>query len=200
MSQSESIDLLANALCKAQSAMTAAVLNKVNPHFKSKYADLAAVLEAVRKPLTDNGLSITQTTECNSQHFFLSTTLLHTSGQWLRSEYPLPMNATPQQMGSALTYARRYSLSAITGIAADEDDDGNAAQQKKNGKAAPSTGVISDEQAGELNALLLANPKISVEKFLELAAAPSISDIMAVKYDSAMQYLNKQIEKQKAKS
>lgn len=130
MSQSETIDMLAAALCKAQSAMTAAVVNKTNPHFKSKYADLASVIEAVRKPLTANGLSFTQTTQYG-QEFYLLTTLLHTSGQWLRSEYPLPVNATPQQMGSALTYARRYSLSAIAGIAADEDDDGNAVQTKK---------------------------------------------------------------------
>lgn len=127
--QSEQIDLLVAALVKAQATMKPAVMNKVNPHFKSKYADLAAVIELVRKPLTDNGLAFTQTTYYDAQEGMrLETTLLHTSGQWLRSDYPLPVNATPQQMGSALTYARRYSLSAITGTAADEDDDGDKAE------------------------------------------------------------------------
>jgi hypothetical protein len=128
--QSEQIDLLAAALVKAQAAMKPASMNKINPHFKSKYADLASIIETLRKPLTENGLSFTQTTESGLEvsPLGLVTTLLHTSGQWLRAEYPLPANATPQQMGSALTYARRYSLSAITGTAADEDDDGDKAE------------------------------------------------------------------------
>lgn len=138
--QSEQIDLLAAALVKAQAAMKPASMNKINPHFKSKYADLAAVIESVRKPLTDNGLAFTQTIHFEVENtLYLWTTLLHTSGQWLRAEYPLPTNATPQQLGSALTYARRYSLSAITGTAADEDDDGDKAevQAKKKPDAEP---------------------------------------------------------------
>ncbi len=132
--QSDQIDLLATALVKAQAAMKPASMNKINPHFKSKYADLASVIESVRKPLTDNGLSFTQSIkfwgEANGEAsgVYLVTRILHTSGQWISSDYPLPMNATPQQMGSALTYARRYSLSAITGTAADEDDDGDKAE------------------------------------------------------------------------
>ncbi len=127
--QSDQIDLLAAALVKAQAAMKPATLNKKNPFYGSRYADLASVIEAFRKPLTDNGLAFTQTTQYGAADgLYLITTLLHTSGQWLRAEYPLPANATPQQMGSALTYARRYSLSAITGTAADEDDDGDKAE------------------------------------------------------------------------
>lgn len=140
--QSEQIDLLAAALVKAQAAMKPASMNKINPHFKSKYADLASVIESVRKPLTDNGLAFTQTisfygeADGSVSGTLLHTTILHTSGQWLRSDYPLPANATPQQMGAALTYARRYSLSGITGTAADDDLDGEGtsdltAQTKK---------------------------------------------------------------------
>ena len=112
---------LAAALAKAQGAMNNASMNRINPHFKSKYADLAALWDAVRKPLSDNGLSVVQIIRDGSLH----TMLLHTSGQRLCSDYPLPATARPQEMGSALTYARRYSLSALVGIAADEDDDGN---------------------------------------------------------------------------
>ncbi len=136
--QSEQIDLLAAALVKAQAAMKPASMNSYNPHFKSKYADLASVIEAIRKPLTDNGLSFTQTMQVSKDDgFFLATMLMHTSGQCLWSEYPLPANATPQQMGSALTYARRYSLSAITGTAADEDDDGDKAEVQAKKKPEP---------------------------------------------------------------
>jgi hypothetical protein len=136
--QSDQIDLLAAALVKAQAAMKPASMNKINPHFKSKYADLASIIESLRKPLTDNGLAFTQTLGRDIlPEFSLVTTLLHTSGQWLRSEYPLPVNATPQQMGSALTYARRYSLSAITGTAADEDDDGDKAEVQAKKKPEP---------------------------------------------------------------
>lgn len=127
--QSEQTDKLSGALAKAQSAMTAAAFNRTNPHFRTKYADLASVLDAIRKPLTDNGLSITQTTEIREGHLVLVTTLRH-GEQWVSSEYPLPVTAKPQELGSALTYARRYSLSAIACIAADEDDDANTAQER----------------------------------------------------------------------
>ncbi len=135
--QSEQIDKLAIALSKAQAVMEAAAKNKKNPHYNSMYADLASIIEAVRKPLTDNGLAFTQTIQAIEPGLFLETTLLHTSGQWVRSQYPL-LQGTAQQTGSSLTYARRYSLSSIAGIAADEDDDGNLAT-KANGsqKAKP---------------------------------------------------------------
>ena len=129
--QSESINEISAALAKAQASMKAAVFNKTNPHFKNKYADLAAVLDAIRKPLSDNGLAVTQTSEMRNGTFCLVTRLCHSSGQWIAGEYPLPAQATPQQLGSALTYARRYSLSAIACIAADEDDAAEGAEKDK---------------------------------------------------------------------
>lgn len=127
--QSEATNELAGALAKAQGTMKAATFNKINPHFKNRYADLAAVVDAIRKPLADNGLSYTQTTEVREGGFVLVTTLRHSSGQWVASEYPLPVGAKPQELGSALTYARRYSLSALACIAADDDDDAEAAEK-----------------------------------------------------------------------
>jgi len=129
MKTSEQISELAAALAAAQGMMENAVMNRINPHFKSKYADLAAIFDAARKPLSANGLAIVQTIGDGVLH----TRLLHTSGQWIASEHPLPMSGRPQEIGSALTYARRYSLSALIGIAADEDDDANAAN-RSNGK------------------------------------------------------------------
>ena len=131
MKTSEQISELAAALAVAQGMMENAIMNRTNPHFKTKYADLAAVLNAARKPLSANGLAIVQTIGDGILH----TRLLHTSGQWIASEHPLPMSGKPQEIGSALTYARRYSLSALIGIAADEDDDANVATSRSNGKA-----------------------------------------------------------------
>lgn len=128
MLQSENVNELFAALSKAQANLRPAQFNKVNPHFKSKYADMTAVLDAVRKPLADHGLAITQTTEVKEGAFVLVTRLGHSSGQWIAGEYPLPHGGRPHEVGSAISYAKRYSLSAIVGVSADDDDDANAAQ------------------------------------------------------------------------
>jgi hypothetical protein len=130
MPQSENINELAGALAKAQGVMKAAHFNKTNPHFKNKYADLTAILDAVRHPLSENGLAIVQTPEMLDGAFCLVTRLLHSSGQYIAGEYPLPAQATPQQIGSAITYAKRYSLCAIVGISADDDDDAEATRKE----------------------------------------------------------------------
>ena len=120
---------LAAALAMAQGEMKNAVLNKVNPHFKSKFADLAAVRDATIPALASHGLSIVQFTKIQDGSLSLITRLMHDSGEMIEGEYPLPAISTaPQQMGSALTYAKRYCWSAMCGVAADEDDDANAAQ------------------------------------------------------------------------
>jgi len=142
MKTSEQISELAAALAAAQGMMENAVMNRVNPHFKSKYADLAAIFDAARKPLSANGLAIVQTIGDGVLH----TRLLHTSGQWIASEHPLPMSGKPQEIGSALTYARRYSLSALIGIAADEDDDANAAEKVHRANGKPTGELLNAEQ------------------------------------------------------
>ena len=130
MPQSENVNEIAKALATAQSQMKVAPFNKTNPHFKNKYADLTAVIDAVRKPLNDNCIAFTQTTEMHGGAFCLVTRLLHSSGQWISGEYLLPANVSPQQLGSALTYAKRYSLAAIVGISSDEDDDAEGARKE----------------------------------------------------------------------
>lgn len=110
--------------------MTGAKKDSSNPFFKSKYADLHAVLEAVREPLSKNGLCVSQTIEvCDSGLQVVRTTLGHESGQYIGGVCPIiNTKGDAQGMGSAITYARRYSLAAIVGIA-QMDDDGNAAVQ-----------------------------------------------------------------------
>ena len=132
MNKSESIDQLALALAKAQGELKPAKMNKNNPFFKSKYADLESVWDSIRLSFSKNGLSITQTIHTDEGgHSALLTHLLHSSGQWITSAMPLhPEKLTPQGLGSAITYARRYALSAIAGVCSDEDDDGNLAETK----------------------------------------------------------------------
>jgi hypothetical protein len=127
---SPTIGALALALSKAQAVIQPAIKDKNNPFFKSKYADLSNIWDAIRKPLTDNELSVIQT----SQIGVLVTILAHSSGEWVKSYYPInPTKDDPQGIGSAITYARRYALAAIAG-ASTEDDDGNEASMPNQGQ------------------------------------------------------------------
>lgn len=142
---SAKIEKIAAALSKAQGEIRNALKDSENPHFKSQYADLASVWDACRGPLSKNGLSVTQTTGLiqvsrEKSLMMLTTVLMHESGQWISSGYPVePQQQTPQGFGSALTYSRRYSLASLVGVAPDEDDDGNMGSGKKPAPASKPT-------------------------------------------------------------
>lgn len=132
MDKSDTITELAKALAKAQGQISPALKDSENPHFRSKYADLSSVWAACRKPLTDNGLSVVQmpVDAPTPGSVALTTLLLHTSGEYISSTVSAPLTKQDAQgIGSALTYLRRYALSAIIGVVADDDDDGNAASR-----------------------------------------------------------------------
>jgi len=127
MTQSEHLDKLAAALCAVQATLRGAVKGSVNPHFKNRYADLESVIEAVRGPLAQHGLSFAQVGSFIGGEPALRTMLLHSSGQWLAGDYPLrPAKTDPQGYGAAMTYARRYCLAALLGLP-QVDDDGETA-------------------------------------------------------------------------
>lgn len=128
MKTSSSITALATALAKAQGQLEGAKKDTANPFFKSKYADLSSVVDAIKAAFPGNGLSYVQTIVTAEHGVGVETMLMHESGEWICGEpFTIPVNkADAQGFGSALTYARRYSLSAIAGVKAD-DDDGNAA-------------------------------------------------------------------------
>lgn len=131
MEKSGQINELAVALNKAQNQMGGAVKDAKNPFFKSKYADLSAVVKAVKDPFADNGLSYSQFPIYQDGLVGVETILMHTSGQFISGTLLLPMTKKdPQAAGSAITYARRYSLQAVAGIPS-EDDDGNMAVKDK---------------------------------------------------------------------
>jgi hypothetical protein len=131
MQTSEQISELAAALAIAQGQIEAAPKDSVNPHFKSRYADLASCWAAAREPLAKNGLCVVQAPVCVEETGFVSveSMLLHKSGQWIRNNFGCkPRDIGPQGVGAAATYLRRYGFCALVGVVADEDDDGNAAQ------------------------------------------------------------------------
>lgn len=136
MNQSEQINELAAALSAAQASMDHAQADSENTAFKRqggvfRYPSLRAVIEAYKPALTANGLAVVQTFEPSSPDTLtLTTALLHSSGQWISGTCTFPVERPgPQGYASASTYARRYSLMALVGLAPDDDDDGNAASQ-----------------------------------------------------------------------
>ena len=122
---------IASAFVKAQKAFGPALKTNTNPHFKSKYAYLSACIEAVIDALHENGIALVQHTHEDATGVTVETVFLHESGETMSSgKLHVPAaKSDPQGYGSALTYARRYSLMAACGIAP-EDDDGNAASRK----------------------------------------------------------------------
>jgi hypothetical protein len=129
MKTSESVDKISEALSLAQGEIGTVSFNKINPHFKSRYADLAGIREACKLPLSKHGLCILQSPGFAEGRVNLLTRIAHKSGQWIESELTLrPKDDTPQSIGSCITYARRYAIISMLAIVADEDDDGNGAQ------------------------------------------------------------------------
>jgi hypothetical protein len=125
MNRSEQINEIATALAKAQGEMKAPSKNcTLNLHGREyKYADLSKIIEATKEPLSKNGLCVTQLIDGDS----LVTMLVHSSGQFIASFYPLFKTSKAHEMGSQLTYGKRYSLSSILCIASDDDEDGTIA-------------------------------------------------------------------------
>ena len=121
MEKSTEIKNLANALCNFQGAVETIRKKETNPFFKSKYASLADILNVIRQPLVENGLSFVQFPKGK---YGLETMLMHNSGEWISESYEMqPTKNDPQGAGSVITYQRRYALGAILGLNIDVDDD-----------------------------------------------------------------------------
>ena len=177
MNSSTEIKDLAAAMAKFQAELKPAIKGNTNPYFKSRYADLQACWDCCREALVKNGLSVVQgSRESNGEIVTVDTRLMHASGQWIESSLTMkPAKADPQGVGSAVTYARRYALSAILGIVADEDDDGNAATHNEPKKALS----VAEKATGAAKV----EPLISKESesFLKLAD-PALVDRVLVKF------------------
>lgn len=160
MKTSDTIGKLSEALAKAQAVLTNPAKDAENPHFRSRYASLDTGLNIVRKALSAQNIAFTQGTRMDGELLILETLLSHSSGEWMQSEYPVARFPVKQQeLGSAMTYAKRYSLFGLVGIAGEDDDDGNAANvrdipARKQPEPAPKAAALSAEKSQEVYAMM----------------------------------------------
>lgn len=149
MKHSDSIKNLASALVLFRSQLVQPVKDKTNPFLKNKYVPLEGVVEAVDKGIHGTGLSYTQSVSGGDKSITVTTVITHESGEWLELDgLTLPMAKQDAQAGgSAITYARRYSLSAAFGITSDTDDDGDTASRRQDTNLADGRRASGTQQA-----------------------------------------------------
>lgn len=155
MKTSENIIEISKAINEAQREMRPASKDSTNPHFRSKYSDLSAVMDAIREPLGKNGLSVLQDATLDEAGVNITTRLMHVSGQWVEfGPLTIPIGRKDAHaVGSACSYGKRYSLCAALGVVSDDDDDGNkASAMPERRKEVPK--VIDKSQWIELNQLI----------------------------------------------
>jgi hypothetical protein len=185
MITSESINELAGALAKAQGAMEGASKGTANPFFKSRYSDLASVMQAIRQPFAESGLCFVQGASYESGHVLVTTRIMHASGQWIEDTLTVPVSkADAQGVGSALSYGKRYSLQALAGVPS-IDDDGEAAVSRQ----APAP-VVTADQASILKATI-EKLDVDVAKFCGAFAISSVDQLPAAQFGRASAMLAK---------
>lgn len=180
ITRSDDITELAAALSVAQGAIENAVKDSANPFFKSSYADLASVWDAIRCPISANGLSIMQLPSADGPKVTITTILAHRSGQWISSDLTVTAKEdTPQAVGSAITYARRYALQSVAGVAP-EDDDGNGATGRGHQPQQRKAPVAVPQPAGRPTAAQSASAEQTLRKSID-----DTVDKLRLRYESA---------------
>jgi hypothetical protein len=218
VSESPSTAALWAALVKAQADLKNPPKDSVNPHFKSRYADLATVRDVIVPALAKHGLAVMQMPCEVDSDPALATRLVHSSGEWIQTVMRLrPQKPDPQGVGSALTYARRYALQAIANVAADEDDDGQAASRQQGQRPreqpaprqpsppqAESPRKVTAEELSELHALVGESGlkwttwlKWLKGKGFPVTSSMSMADITADAYERMLPSLQKAIAEKK---
>lgn len=184
---SDEIGKITEALSKAQGQMEGAIKDSTNPHRKSKYADISSVLEALKKPLSDNGLSISCSIVIESGVNILIGTLSHVTGEWFRTYIPLisPQNDM-QGLGASITYARRYAISALCGVSQVDDDGESIREEEKKPE------LITNLQVSKIKSL---NPSDEEIKYIcSFNKVEKIQDLSIIQGTSAISFLEKRRE------
>lgn len=175
------------ALADAQGEVENASKNAANPHFRSKYADLAEVLNTIRPVFAKHGLSLFQSPGYDGSVASVTTVLAHKSGGYITGTAScVPAKADAQGIGSATTYLRRYAAAAVAGIA-QEDDDGNSAAHNK------PHAVITPKQAATIRDMLESTGS-DTAKFCAAFGVDSVDALPAAKYDNAVAALNRKAQ------
>lgn len=187
MKTSNTVGAIAKAMAAAQADMQNPAFDSNNPHFRSKFASLAAVRNAVIPAFARRGISVSQELTNEPGGIGCTTILMHESGEWL-AYGPFVVSTAKddaQGRGSASTYARRYSLQSVAGVVGDEDDDAEGAQ----GRTPQATAPISAEQAADIRALA-DEVGADVSRFLKYMKCPTIEAIPADRFDAAIKALS----------
>lgn len=192
MNKSDQINELATALAKAQGEIENASKSSQNPHFKSRYADLAEVLNTVRPVFASHGLSVSQCPSYEQGIVSVETVLMHSSGQWMSSVISAPISKLDaQSVGSAITYCRRYSLAAVAGIAQEDDDANSAVGHSPRQQAKQAKPVISAKQASDLRAALQA-AELDEATWCASVRLEALEALTADRFNGALAYLQQQ--------
>jgi ERF superfamily protein len=208
MQTSDEINEIAAALAKAQGEFPKIAKNKVADakgvskrtgqaySIKYAYADIADVLAAILPVLSKHSIALVQPTAIDDRGMTIHTRIIHSSGQWMGSVYPVcAINGDHQIMGSAITYARRYAACSLIGVAADDDLDGEDTKDdtraKGNGK---DDAVISDMQVSDLRGKIAA-VGADEQRFLKFLKVGSLAALPAREFERAMSELNRKVQK-----
>jgi hypothetical protein len=182
MRQSETVAAVGKALAAAQAEIKTVAKDRTNPHFKNRYATLDAIMEAVRPVLAKHGLSIVQGCTLPNEVdgrlvlFAVETMVLHASGEYLSNMVYMPIaKQSAQDAGSALTYGRRYGVSALLSLATDDDDDGEQASAPQR-QAAPAAAARTSEASDKQKAFLAKLSKSSVLSEKEATRLRGVTD------------------------
>lgn len=205
MSDPEQMKAFYKAFIKAQSEMPFPSLDKKNPHFRSSYSSLAEVIKSTRDALTSNGLCFMQilvSSELNGQR--LVTRIAHSEGGYIEGEVVVnPPSQKIQELGSYITYLRRYSLMSLLGIVGDEDDDGNSAQeaqQKKEYKPKKEEKEDNSSKLLEVRTYLKLVPEYenNIRQFIERNDLSCIEDVPVQSLDVMIQHMKNRLDKKRS--
>jgi hypothetical protein len=190
MNKSDSIKELATALALAQGTIENASKNATNPAFKSKYADLAEIINTVRPVFSEHGLSVVQFPSFDAGVASVETVVMHKSGEWMSGIASAPITKQDAQgVGSAITYLRRYSLAAVAGIAQEDEDANSAVGHSPRKQDIPKP--ISADQAAKLRAAIAMAGQTEAQ-FCAASKLDSVESLTTDRFDAAMKYLHKQ--------
>lgn len=183
---------LLEALSKMQGALDNAKKESKNPYYNSKYADLATCLDALKKPMADNGLSVSQHCSFDGSNVSCVSILGHSSGQMMVSTLTVPVTKKDAQgVGMAITYARRYAMSSIVGLA-QADDDGEGAVTHENEEIEHDGNYASEKQVSLIRSLL-ANSNIVEESILKRYQVANLESLSKTQASQTISIIKKQV-------
>jgi hypothetical protein len=188
LKRSEAINELAAALAKAQSAMrtvgnsSKVKIESAKGKYEYRYATLSDFFDVARKPLGDNGLAVLQPSHALGNEVVVQSLLLHSSGQWIETELRmLARDMSPQSIGSAMTYGRRYAFAALIGMASSDEDDDGAAAQPEGSREQDSSGGREDAQpTTQATAPRVGQAQVVTEILAKIAEAQTREQLDAV--------------------